>query len=364
MAPNPAGSITSGLSIRPARLPPPEHGEPDVRWRAVLASSLVHGLVLILISVLALLEARKPPPPILVELVDAGAAGLAGGSSGGGGSGLTSAAPIEGATTIEAATAPAPPPSAPAPAPEPAPPVEPAPSPSVVAEPAPEAPVETVLDEIAEALPPPPPPRPSLKPAPPAQPRVQTVSLPPTVAEDATADPTEAPPAEQLSRTPAAQSTVAQAPALERSPDLRQAAGPRTGSPGTAANTGATGSEGTGRGASGTGKAALDGTGFGAGDDYLKRLRRWIKRHMEYPADSKKRKEEGEVVVAFVIARDGTILSKEIRASSGHPGLDQAVLAMLDRASPVPPLPAEFPGEQARVQLPFQFELSLINRMF
>jgi protein TonB len=84
---------------------------------------------------------------------------------------------------------------------------------------------------------------------------------------------------------------------------------------------------------------------------------------MDYPAASKKRKEEGEVVVAFVIARDGTILSREIRESSGYPRLDGAVLAMLDRASPVPPLPDEFPGEQARVVLPFQFELSLINRV-
>jgi len=142
-----------------------------------------------------------------------------------------------------------------------------------------------------------------------------------------------------------------------------QAAGPGTGAPGAAASTGATGVEGTGRGTSGAGKAALAGTGFGAGDDYLKRLRKWIKRHMDYPADSKKRKEEGEVVVAFVIARDGTILSTEIRESSGYPRLDQAVLAMLDRASPVPPLPDEFPGEQARVVLPFQFELSLINRV-
>ena len=67
---------------------------------------------------------------------------------------------------------------------------------------------------------------------------------------------------------------------------------------------------------------------------------------------------------AFVIARDGTILSTEIRKSSGYPGLDQAVVAMLGRASPVPPLPEDFPGDQARVVLPFQFELSLINRVF
>ena len=61
---------------------------------------------------------------------------------------------------------------------------------------------------------------------------------------------------------------------------------------------------------------------------------------------------------------DGTILSTEIRKSSGYPGLDQAVVAMLGRASPVPPLPEDFPGDQARVVLPFQFELSLINRVF
>jgi protein TonB len=359
-----AGSKPSRLSTRPARLPPPEQEEPDVRWRAVLASSVLHAFVVLALLVLALFETRRPEAPILVELVDAGAAGLAGGSDGGGGSDFSSAAPVEGTTASEAAAAPAPPPSAPAPVPDPAPPVEPAPTPPVIAQPTSEPSVAAIMEELAEALAPPPPPRPSVKPVRPAPPQAQTASVAPSAAQDPVADPSEAPPAAQLARAPDAQASDAQGPALERSPDLRQAAGPGTGAPGTAENTGATGSEGTGRGVSGSGKAALAGTGFGAGDDYLKRLRKWIKRHMEYPSDSKKRKEEGEVVVAFVIARDGTILSKEIRESSGYPGLDQAVLAMLDRASPVPPLPEEFPGEQARVVLPFQFELSLINRMF
>ena len=99
------------------------------------------------VAVLALLQSRQPDPPILVELVDAGAAGLAGGSDGGGGSDFSSAAPVEGATAVEAAGAPAPPPSAPLPAPDPAPPIEPAPTPPVVAQPTPEQPVEALMED-------------------------------------------------------------------------------------------------------------------------------------------------------------------------------------------------------------------------
>jgi protein TonB len=351
------------VSARPARLELAGEDEPELRRRAAFASAALHGLVLLILSVLALLETRRPDLPLLVELVDAGAAGLAGGSDGGGGTDFSTAAPAEGPALTEATAAPAPPPSAPAPAPEPVPQAAPAPTPTIAAVPDPEAvatpPLETATDPL-----PPPPPLPSVKPAPPAQAVARAATVPPSAAQDPTATPTDAPPAQQTARAPAADPVSAQAATLERSPHARQAAGPGTGAPGTASETGATGSAGTGRGVSGSGQAALAGSGFGAGDDYLKRLRRHIKEHMDYPTDSKKRKEEGEVVVAFVIARDGTILSKEIRESSGYPGLDQAVLAMLDRSSPVPRLPDEFPGEQARVVLPFQFELSLINRVF
>lgn len=364
MALNLAGSTGSRLTVRPAPLPRPDEDEPGTRWRAVVASSLLHGAVLLGLAVLALLEARAPDAPILVELVDAGAAGLAGGSNGGGGTGLSSAAPTPGRELVEAMAAPAPPPSAPVPAPDPLPQPAPVPAPAELAELSAETPVEAVAEETDDPLlPPPPPQRPALKPAPP-QPAAQPAPTPPSAAQDPAARPSQAPAAAQVAKAPAAETVSARAPALERSPEARQAAGPGTGAPGAAANTGATGTEGTGRGLSGSGKAAVAGSGFGAGDDYLKRLRRWIKQRMEYPAESKRRKEEGTVLVAFTIARDGTILSKEIRESSGFPGLDEAVLDMLDRSSPVPPLPEEFVGEQARVVLPFQFELSLINRMF
>jgi periplasmic protein TonB len=339
--------------------PPPEQ---PLRRRAVLASVALHASLLLLIAIAAYLRERmEEAQPILVELVDSGDAGLAGGSGGGGGTQFASAAPLEGPEPMEAS-------SAPAPSAAIAPPVEameatPMPAPPV-SEPEPAPPVQP-LQEIAEAAPAPAPsPLPTRKPTPPVASAPAQAAAPPSPAPVPEAVPSPAPPAEETTRTPTPQPDPAQAPALERSPHTRQAAGPGQGAPGAAANAGALGSEGAGRGASGTGKAALAGSGFGAGDDYLKRLRRWIEERMEYPPDAKKRKEEGEVVLAFVIARDGTILSTEIRKSSGYPGLDQAVVAMLGRASPVPPLPADFPGDQARVVLPFQFELSLINRVF
>ena len=354
-------SSTWGESLAVERIEP----KPDrrLRRRAVLASTALHASILLLLALAAYLRERtEESTPILVELVESGDAGLAGGSAGGGGTEFSSAAPLQGPQPVEAA-------SAPAPSAAIAPPVEAAEAmpmqvPAVV-EPEPAPPIPAP-DEIADVAPAPAPaPLPIRKPTPPvASAPAQAAALPsPAPVPDATPSPD--PPAEEIARAPDPQTLPAQAPALERAPETRQAAGPgRQGAPGAAASAGASGAQGVGRGASGSGKAALAGTGFGAGDDYLKRLRKWIESRMEYPPDAKRRKEEGEVILAFVIARDGTILSTEIRKSSGYPGLDQAVVAMLGRASPVPPLPEDFPGDQARVVLPFQFELSLINRVF
>jgi TonB family protein len=98
-------------------------------------------------------------------------------------------------------------------------------------------------------------------------------------------------------------------------------------------------------------------TGQAEVDDYFHRLRRTIKRNMEYPAGSRMRHEEGDVVIAIAVARDGTILSKEIRESSGFPGLDQEALAMVQRSSPLPAVPKQISGDRIRIVLPFRFTL-------
>ena len=68
--------------------------------------------------------------------------------------------------------------------------------------------------------------------------------------------------------------------------------------------------------------------------------------------------------VDIVLARDGTVLDARIQRSSGFPLIDQAILDMVHSASPVPPLPAEHPGAQAQIGLPFNVRLGLVDRLF
>jgi len=137
--------------------------------------------------------------------------------------------------------------------------------------------------------------------------------------------------------------------------------------PGTAASgqsgSGPGGAVGSGQGNAGTGAGAF-GSGEGPGDDYFERLRRHLAKHKRYPPEASKQKQEGTVQVEFTLARDGTVLAARIEKSAGYPLLDQAVLDMLRNASPVPPLPERFTGEQIRITLPIGFSLGFFTRVF
>lgn len=55
-----------------------------------------------------------------------------------------------------------------------------------------------------------------------------------------------------------------------------------------------------------------------------------------YPAN---RRLGGKVLLEFTLRRDGSIAALRIRQSSGYGVLDDAAIAMLKRAQPLPPLP-------------------------
>ena len=125
------------------------------------------------------------------------------------------------------------------------------------------------------------------------------------------------------------------------------------------------GQRGSGQGESGAGHGAVgDGPPDGIGDDYLERVRRYVGRYKHYPDDAVRRREEGRVVLAFTIARDGSVLGAEVEHSSGHRVIDDAALNMLSAASPVPPLPPTFRGDRITVAMPFAFSLSFFDRLF
>jgi periplasmic protein TonB len=100
------------------------------------------------------------------------------------------------------------------------------------------------------------------------------------------------------------------------------------------------------------------------GDDYMLRLQGWIARQERYPAAARAHRQEGKGVVAFTIARDGKVTRVWIDQSTGSSLLDQASIATIRDASPVPPLPHDITGNSVDFYLPVNYTLSNFERLF
>ena len=82
-----------------------------------------------------------------------------------------------------------------------------------------------------------------------------------------------------------------------------------------------------------------------------------LERSKRYPSKSQARREQGTVQVLFVIDRSGHLVSSRIARSSGHELLDNEALALLERAQPLPPPPAELRGLHISLAVPVHFTL-------
>jgi TonB family protein len=65
----------------------------------------------------------------------------------------------------------------------------------------------------------------------------------------------------------------------------------------------------------------------------------------------------GKVQIQFAIARDGYVPKLVIAVPSGADALDRAAVAGISASNPFPPLPAEFRGDQIRLQLSFFYNV-------
>ncbi|HLP66779.1 MAG TPA: energy transducer TonB [Rhizobium sp.] len=84
------------------------------------------------------------------------------------------------------------------------------------------------------------------------------------------------------------------------------------------------------------------------------RLMAHLERRKRYPAAARSAREEGTVYVRFRIDTSGNVLSVQLSRSSGHAILDEAVLQLVRRASPVPAPP---PGASTTIVAPVRFEM-------
>ena len=95
----------------------------------------------------------------------------------------------------------------------------------------------------------------------------------------------------------------------------------------------------------------------GADADYFAVILAWLEKHKEYPRQSQLRRQQGTAVLHFELDRQGRVLSYRIRTSSGFPELDREVEAMIKRAEPLPPMPADLVQARLELLVPVQFRL-------
>jgi periplasmic protein TonB len=82
-----------------------------------------------------------------------------------------------------------------------------------------------------------------------------------------------------------------------------------------------------------------------------------LQRHKRYPRTAQQRRQQGVVQLRFTMDREGHVLKHALANSSGIPALDEEVLAMIERAQPLPPIPPEMPSDRLEFVVPIQFVL-------
>lgn len=82
-----------------------------------------------------------------------------------------------------------------------------------------------------------------------------------------------------------------------------------------------------------------------------------LERNKRYPADARARGEQGEAQLAFSIDRSGGVHGARIVRSSGSAALDRETLALVQRASPLPPPPPEIRGGSISIVVPIRYNL-------
>jgi len=80
-----------------------------------------------------------------------------------------------------------------------------------------------------------------------------------------------------------------------------------------------------------------------------------LERYKRYPPEAQSRGEYGVAQLAFTVDRSGAVHHARIMHSSGSNILDRETIALAERASPMPPPPAEISGAQIPIVVPIRY---------
>jgi protein TonB len=82
-----------------------------------------------------------------------------------------------------------------------------------------------------------------------------------------------------------------------------------------------------------------------------------LERYKRYPAAAQASGASGVVQLAFSVDRSGRVHHARIAQSSGSRLLDEATLALIERAQPLPPPPSELRGAEIAVMVPIRYSM-------
>jgi periplasmic protein TonB len=82
-----------------------------------------------------------------------------------------------------------------------------------------------------------------------------------------------------------------------------------------------------------------------------------LERVKRYPPEAQSRSEQGIVLLSFTLDHNGNVLAHHIARSSGYVDLDNEVMAMIVRAQPLPPFPANMTEPRIDLTVPIRFSL-------
>jgi periplasmic protein TonB len=86
-------------------------------------------------------------------------------------------------------------------------------------------------------------------------------------------------------------------------------------------------------------------------------LLKHLQEFKNYPLAARRRNEQGVILLAFSIDRNGRVVSRHIVKGSGYADLDAEVLSLVERAQPMPAFPPSMTQARLDVTVPIRFSL-------
>jgi len=90
---------------------------------------------------------------------------------------------------------------------------------------------------------------------------------------------------------------------------------------------------------------------------YQDMVKQEIESCRRYPYWAKRQRIEGTVAISFTVLPDGSARNTIVTSSSGYRILDDETIAMVNRASPFPPIPTDFDKSEFRMEVTVLFRL-------